>query len=176
MPKLQKPETYLVTDAGVGVLTELEAARYVRLSVWTLRRKHRDPERYGKTAQEAAVFSEPGSAIARPRWMLGWRRGSWRHERRQRWYRPRPRRRSAFVVATRKPANLSREARKLDRDRILAPWLLVASSMERAGAALFAAASGFTKLLRHELSPRLISGISSPAPRRNCCFRRQGRP
>ena len=48
MPILQAPENDPVTDPNVGVLIEPEAARYIRISVWTLRRMHRDPERYGQ--------------------------------------------------------------------------------------------------------------------------------
>ena len=43
MPKLQTPEIDPVTDPGVAVLNEHQAAKYLGLSVFTLRRLH-DPE------------------------------------------------------------------------------------------------------------------------------------
>jgi hypothetical protein len=50
-----------------------------------------------------------------------------------------------FVAEQRK---LSAEASKMDRERHLAPWQLVVTSMG-AGAALFAAGAAFLKLLGH---------------------------
>ena len=77
MPKLQIPKSDPVTDPNIGVLTEPEAAHYLRLSVWTLRRLHRDPERYGQPPRKLQLSANRNRlSQTQPRRLAGRARGA----------------------------------------------------------------------------------------------------